>query len=784
MPKFTVITPTYNRADLLPKTIESVLAQSEIDFEYLIIDDGSTDQTESVVKQYLSDPRVKYRYKENGGEPSAVNLGWRLAKGEYFLQINSDDPVMPQLLKVMGEELDSHPEAILAYSDFQFIDELDKPIQVIHSPAWDFLAQLRQFSCVAAAPATTFRRASLAHWKELRNCQFRYINDVEMYWAMALDGPFLHVSQVLSSWRVHSQQISHHRYLALPEVAKWYKDYFSMPNLPKDVANCKEACKQSIHQYARSLVLQSDITTAQKREILFDFEKDIMLDGKQYICVQIGDNDLVGNKFNGHDLQILLNKHGIQAYHLVRQRYSKDQQTIQIPVTAETGFAEQIIHRKEYQLSDIVHMHLIHNTNFDVNMLPLMSSLKPTLLTLHDPYFLGGHCIHSGDCEKFKTICVDCPHLEIPFALPVDISALEFERKRQAFQNSNISLIVASKWMEDRAKESPVFAGKKIYRLAFGIDQQLFKPADAALAKQKLGIQPDALVLMLRADASPFKGLETLQKALDEISYASKITLIVVGQNGLLEKYKKSYTLREFGWLKDDFRLAELYQACDIFLMPSTQEAFGMMAIEAMSCGKPVLALNGTALPSVINSPQCGLAVDKEEYSATLQAWIDDAEERRKRGKASLDYALQCYSHERYIDGMLNIYDDVMRHFVPSINQYTILSQLNYVTELNENISSMLRTDCQSGYTELERINHNSTPLFYSRSWEMTKPIRAFQNARKFERGFLRRVKYYRRYMKDAQQDKQSDAEILRSHCWRITAPLRKLARPFKKNRS
>ena len=108
-------------------------------------------------------------------------------------------------------------------------------------------------------------------------------------------------------------------------------------------------------------------------------------------------------------------------------------------------------------LSDIVHLHLIHNTDFDLNYLPVMTRMKPVILTLHDPFFFGGHCIHSIECEKWKTFCSDCPHLDTPFSIQEDISTFLFERKRLAIQNSELSVIVASDWMEERVKQSPVF---------------------------------------------------------------------------------------------------------------------------------------------------------------------------------------------------------------------------------------------------------------------------------------------------------------------------------------
>ncbi|GGZ12819.1 glycosyl transferase [Echinicola pacifica] len=87
---FSIIIPTYQRAHLLSGVIRSVLSQSFSKFELLIIDDGSKDNTESIIKA-LDDPRIQYHYKNNGGVSSARNYGAGLAKGRYLIFLDSDD---------------------------------------------------------------------------------------------------------------------------------------------------------------------------------------------------------------------------------------------------------------------------------------------------------------------------------------------------------------------------------------------------------------------------------------------------------------------------------------------------------------------------------------------------------------------------------------------------------------------------------------------------------------------------------------------------------------------
>ncbi|MEG1013999.1 MAG: glycosyltransferase [Clostridia bacterium] len=752
--KFSIITPTYNRANFICKAIESVLQQTEADFEYLIIDDGSTDQTKEVIAPYLTDSRIQYIYQENQGEPSAVNHGWTLAQGKYFLQLNSDDTMFPELLKTIGQTLDKNPDAVLAYCDFQFIDEKDGPLLSFHNPDWDYAKLLSAFNCAASAPCTTIKRSKLLHWKILCEKHYRYIHDVEMYWNMAPEGTFVHIPRVLANRREHSGQILHERHQSIPEIEDWFERYFSRPDLPQTIKDCRAPCKESLKKYYKDLLLQSNLPPNQKREEIYRIQKKLLADGARYINLQVGDNDLIGNKFNGHNLHLLLQKEGIQSIHLVTNQQSKDASTFRIPTDKEHNYAKQMLFNHYFQLADIVHLHLLHNTNFDMNYLPLLTSLKPTVLTLHDRFFLGGHCVHGGDCNKYQTVCCDCEHLDQLFPIKNDISAYYFEKKRLAIQNSNISVIVASKWMEESVKSAPTFAGKKIYFLPFGIDQTIFKPVAHVKAKQKLNIASDSLTIMFLATNSIYKGFEIVADSLRHIQCKNKITLLAVGEKGLLGEFEGKYDVRDFGWIMDDEKLAELYQACDLFLMPSKQEAFGMMAIEAMSCGKPVLSIPGTALCEVISSPDCGLAVEPCEYTDTMQRWIDNAQEREERGRKCLAFACEHYSIAQYVQGMLKIYDDVMKRFVPSPNAAVVLSQLN------------LLDDCME-------CDDFSRMLYRSRSWRITKPIRALQHARHAKVGFFRKLAVFKAYLHSTVEDQVPDKIILDSRCWHMTRLLR-----------
>ncbi|MEO6459266.1 MAG: glycosyltransferase family 2 protein [Bdellovibrionota bacterium] len=99
--EFTVFTPTFNRKELLAEVLECLKIQTHRDFEWLIVDDGSSDGTKECVESWIgtTDFPIRYHWKPNGGKQSAMNIGFLEARGTFFLPLDSDDICIPQTLE-------------------------------------------------------------------------------------------------------------------------------------------------------------------------------------------------------------------------------------------------------------------------------------------------------------------------------------------------------------------------------------------------------------------------------------------------------------------------------------------------------------------------------------------------------------------------------------------------------------------------------------------------------------------------------------------------------------
>jgi glycosyltransferase involved in cell wall biosynthesis len=224
-PKVSVLIPNYNYARFIGEAIESVLNQTYEDFELIIVDNRSTDNTEEVVNKYLFDDRVRFvKNEENIGMVPNFNKCLEIAKGEYIKFLLSDDIFHPELLAEFVKVLDENPGVCLVTSDsesFGVESKLRKcPFtglqkgefvirESIKNGAGNFLGE----------PTTVMFRASglrVGNFNPLYPC----LNDLDFWLRQLTTGDCYFVSKTLSYFRVHDAQASY-----VKNYANWFDEY-------------------------------------------------------------------------------------------------------------------------------------------------------------------------------------------------------------------------------------------------------------------------------------------------------------------------------------------------------------------------------------------------------------------------------------------------------------------------------------------------------------------------------------------------------------------------------
>lgn len=403
---------------------------------------------------------------------------------------------------------------------------------------------------------------------------------------------------------------------------------------------------------------------------------------KKVRVLEVNDIDLAGKIFNGYNFIDNLDKDKFDIKQAVLFKTSSNSNVIKLLENESFNKAyyelmkledKYSIHNvlsitspilnntKEYKQADIIHLHMFHNAKLSIASLYTMAKEKKVILTLHDPWFLTGRCVHFFNCNKWKYGCKNCKHLDNLFQLKEDNCNFLWNLKKEVFKNIDIDIVVTSIWMLDLVKASPILKNQKnIHYIPLGVNTNKFKSVKNLSLKKKLNIPEENIVLFHRAQKD-FKGTEYVLDALKKLKTNKSITIITCSVKGLLDEINNKYQVIDLGHI-DENMIIKIMNICDIFLMPSKGESFGMMALEAMSSSKPVIIFDNSALPSVTFAPECGYLVkncDSKDLMKAIKFLVENEDERIKRGKLGRKICLSNYSETNYYKNIENLYIEV-----------------------------------------------------------------------------------------------------------------------------
>jgi glycosyltransferase involved in cell wall biosynthesis len=211
-PKISVLIPTYNYARYLDQAIQSVLNQTFTDFELIIVDDNSSDNTNTVMQKYLADKRISY-YKNptNLGLPGNWNKCLSLAKGKYLKFLMADDKFHPQLLEKFTAIFDRYPNVSVVTSNKALIDTRDaiterynQPYQFLHQGEKIIYESLKTMNFIGEPTTVMIRRENMRLGNF--NTEYCWIPDWDMWLRHLSIGDCYIIPEVLSYFRQHTEQ--------------------------------------------------------------------------------------------------------------------------------------------------------------------------------------------------------------------------------------------------------------------------------------------------------------------------------------------------------------------------------------------------------------------------------------------------------------------------------------------------------------------------------------------------------------------------------------------------
>jgi glycosyltransferase involved in cell wall biosynthesis len=204
-PLISVLITAYNRENYIAEAIKSVLASTITDFELIIVDDGSTDNTLAICRQFAqTDSRITVYVNENNlGDYPNRNRAASLARGKYLKYVDSDDIIYPYSLAIFTEFMESHSEVAIAISSRQV--QMDTPFPIVLRPEESIRTHFFKTGYIDTGPIGVMIRAEIFH-KLGGFANLRMVGDTEMWIRIAMKYPIAILQPGLVFWRVHDGQ--------------------------------------------------------------------------------------------------------------------------------------------------------------------------------------------------------------------------------------------------------------------------------------------------------------------------------------------------------------------------------------------------------------------------------------------------------------------------------------------------------------------------------------------------------------------------------------------------
>lgn len=315
---------------------------------------------------------------------------------------------------------------------------------------------------------------------------------------------------------------------------------------------------------------------------------------------------------------------------------------------------------KEYLDADIIHLHWVAGF-LDWESF-FRNNTKPVVWTLHDqnPYLGGQHYNERfyGMNNQGFPIKRNLTESEIK----EDNAILDIKRKALKDVN-NIYVVGNSKWNKIESEKSELFGKFPHLHISYGYPTDMFRPLNKKFCRNLLGLPLDKKIVLFGADSvvNQRKGFIYLQKAIEKIEISFDDILIRVMFCAFGSGRDEDSRIRFLGEIKDERILGCIYNAADVFIIPSLEEALGMVAVESMLCGTPVIGFPTGGISETIIKRENGILCDRISVDALYKAILKFLLGEVQFNSESISQAARDkYSSEKQAKAYIKLYEEIL----------------------------------------------------------------------------------------------------------------------------
>lgn len=327
---------------------------------------------------------------------------------------------------------------------------------------------------------------------------------------------------------------------------------------------------------------------------------------------------------------------------------------------ANTG--SDITKLREFQEADVIHLHWINQGMLSLNgICKILRSGKPVVWTMHDIWPATGICHLTLGCHYFVNRCANCKYLPGGGGSN-DLASRIWQKKQQMQVDENIYYVACSRWLESEAKTSALLKGQKITSIPNPIDTHIYKKGSKEEARQRLGLPLDKKLILFASQrvTNENKGMSYLIEACRQLSDQCEVVIL----GGHAEEVEAQLPMKAYplGYVNEEQRIVDVYNAADVFVLPSLSENLPNTIMEAMACGVPCVAFKVGGIPEEIDHLKNGYVAayrDAEDLAKGI-AWVLEEADYESLSQQAVHKVMQCYSQQSVAVRYLEVYQQAM----------------------------------------------------------------------------------------------------------------------------
>ena len=685
----SVVIPTYNRAAQLPAAIESVLGQSYRPVEVIVVDDGSTDGTEALIRDRY--PSVRFLRQPNRGPAAARNAGIKSSSGCYIAFLDSDDRWLQQKLERQIGLLRDRPEAGLVFSSVRFVDRYGTPVEERRYDA-SFRGRVaeRLLSWSGIVLSSVVVRRSCLDRVGLFEEDLIIGEDWDLYFRLAMDSPVDFIEEPLVLRLVHEGNLQNDFSKIELKLQNELRVIERMHGHPRLSGDHRRTRRETIHR------------------ILFStgewyFEQGRMGPARRYLLRALPYHPLHGRS-HALFLKSLLGEtllrflqgvkktvrrrggrsHPIKDHRAVRVLFVQDQAQTQTGSPQVLLDLLERLDRFRYHPSLLCSERGEFTRRLDEMRLPYRLARLVSLSLRTAPAFLSSSIglavwmlreqidlVHINSPLWRSGVVLAARLLGIPVIQHVHTLWPDVEIDEPHFIPKVTRIIACSRGAAERFTRHHRYV-TKIRVIYNGVDLKKIAPARERL-RPEYGLRPDLPLIGIVGTLKPIKGQEIfLRMARRVLDAGLEAQFFIIGADPLSgEPYLRrleeivselglSGQVRFTGFRKDNL---DVIRSLDILVSASTEEAMPRNLIEAMALGRPVVATAVGGVPELVEEEVTGLLVPSGDDAAMARAVMRlarDPDLCRRFGEAARAKVKERFSLDRFVEGIESVYSEVM----------------------------------------------------------------------------------------------------------------------------